>query len=459
MGLTLQLAGLITGARPDDFNDTVLATAQLGFMDAIATALAGVHEDAARTALAFSRRRGIAESGACALPWLSHPLPVSMAALAFGTTAHALDFDDVALSGHPSTVLVPAILCDGMARGQAGRACLEAYVIGYQVWAELAQREPDSLHTKGWHPTAFYGTLAATAALAYAHGMNTNDTATALAIAASLASGLVSNFGTMTKPLHAGRAASLAFEAIEYAQLGLTASHDALEHRCGFLNAISPAGRADPDTAMSKNKKWAISEHGLCIKQYPVCYGAHRAIDAAIDLASAHDLSLRDVKDVRVGLGKPQLAMLRNQRPKTGLEAKFSIQFAMAAALDRRSVNLGQLTDEYVNLPHIQAFHERVESWRVDEPCPDDPAFSLYDRVELTLHDGRVLDSGEVRHPRGHAAKPVDTETLRAKFNDCLRHFAAQDGGNHAALPESDLLFTRVTSMAASQDISLLFAK
>ena len=147
MGLTLELAGFVSDTRPNDVDDNALAAAQLGFMDSIATAFAGAHEDASQKALAFAQRRSILESGMCTLPWLSNALPASMAALVFGTAAHALDFDDVALSGHPSAVLVPTILCEGLAERRSGRTCLEAYVVGYQVWAELdevLQRRPKS---------------------------------------------------------------------------------------------------------------------------------------------------------------------------------------------------------------------------------------------------------------------------------------------------------------------------
>src|SRR5690606_39028506 len=133
-----------------------------------------------------------------------------------------------------------------------------------------------------------------------------------------------------------------------------------------------------------------------CIKQYPVCYGAHRAIDGMISLAHQHNLKLTDVRAVSVGLGPAQLSMLRNRRPQTELEAKFSIEFAMAAALDQRNVGLAQLTDEYVSSPDIQRFFERVTTWCVEEPDPNDATFSKFDEVQLTLIDGRGLTSGQV---------------------------------------------------------------
>ncbi len=457
MGLTLEMAGRIAALQPQDFSEAALDLAQLGFMDTIATTFAGAGEDATLKVQAFARRRAVEESAQCSLPWLPATMPVSMAALVTGTAGHALDYDDVALSGHPSTVIVPALLCEAAAQGLPGRTCLEAYVAGYEVWAELFRREPHSLHAKGWHPTAFYGILAATAALAYVRRLSAADIATALALAASFASGVVSNFGTMTKPLHAGRAASLAFEALEYAELGLMASHDALEHSSGFLNALSPSARAQRDLPLRQANDWALAEHGLCIKQYPVCYGAHRAIDGMIDLVRQYDFGLQDVAKVSVGLGPAQLAMLRNIAPETGLEAKFSIQFAMAAALDQRNVGLAQLTDEYVQQDRIQSFYPKVESWCVDVPDPSDPTFSKYDLVEVTLTDGRRFTSEKVEYPRGHAAKPVGTEALRAKFGDCLHRFNATCSGDVSAL-NIDALFGRVTALRDCKDMSQLLS-
>src|SRR5690554_2100905 len=144
MGLTLDLAARIAGTRANDFGAAALGVAQLGFMDTIAATFAGANEAVAEVALAFASRRTIVGGGTCRLPWLRTPLPVSMAALVSGTAGHALDYDDVALAGHPSTVLVPALVCEGIDRQLSGRVCLEAYVVGYEVWAELFRREPAS---------------------------------------------------------------------------------------------------------------------------------------------------------------------------------------------------------------------------------------------------------------------------------------------------------------------------
>ena len=271
---------------------------------------------------------------------------VEDAALVNGAAAHVLDYDDVTLDGHPSAVLVPAIIAQGETFGASGSELLTAYVAGYEVWAELLMREPVPLHQKGWHPTAVRGAVAAAAACAQLRRLTPEQCQTALAIAASMAGGLVANFGSLTKCFQVGRAAQSGVIAARLAEAGLTASPDTLEHQSGFLAAFSPDGKADLSRAFDpKRKEWYLASRGLNLKRYPICYATHRAIDGALDLAVRHDLKPDDVGQIRVSTGQMQMLMLRNDRPKTAFEAKFSMQFAMAASLVARNVGLAQLTD------------------------------------------------------------------------------------------------------------------
>ena len=272
-----------------------------------------------------------------------------------------LDYDDVALDGHPSAVLVPAILAQGEASGSSGAEMLTAYVAGFEVWAELLAREPTPLHRKGWHPSAVLGTVAAAAACAKLRGLDAAGAATALAIAASMSAGLVANFGSMTKSFQVARAAQSGVIAARLAQAGLTASLDALEHPSGLLAALSPDGKAERDRPFdAAQKEWHIVGEGLNIKRYPICYATHRSIDAALGLVARHDLAPDAVERIHVSTGETQLRMLRNASPQTGLEAKFSMQFAMAAALVARKVGLSELTDGFVRRPDVQAIFPLV---------------------------------------------------------------------------------------------------
>ena len=337
-----------------------------------------------------------------------------------GVAAHVLDYDDVSLDGHPSAVLVPAILAQGEASGSSGAQMLAAYIAGYEVWAELLVREPIPLHRKGWHPTTVLGTVAAAAACAKLRGLDAKGTATAMAIAASMASGVVANFGTMTKSFQVGRAAQAGVIAARLAQAGLTASLDALEHPAGLLAALSGDGKAELDRPFSAApKEWHIVGHGLNIKRYPICYATHRSIDAALDLIARYDLSPGAVERIHVATGETQLLMLRNSRPQTGLEAKFSMQFAMAAALIARNVGLRELTDEFVRRPEVQAIFPRVSLEGTTETMAGSN-FAPADAVEITTTTGETLKSGPVEYAKGSHQRPLSRAELWAKFADCL---------------------------------------
>jgi 2-methylcitrate dehydratase PrpD len=317
-------------------------------------------------------------------------------------------------------VLVPAVLAEGESLAASGAEAIRAYIVGYEVWAELAAREPDPYHEKGWHPTAVLGTVGAAAAAAYLHKLPVDACRNAIALAASMSSGLVANFGTMTKPLHAGRAAACGIEAVRMTRLGLTASPDAIEHHAGFLAALSPQSRSDRSDAASKiGERLRIVDAGLSIKRYPMCYSAHRTIDGVLDMVAANDIGVDDVSEVRVTIGTTQASMLRNHAPANALEAKFSIEFAVASALVARSVGLRELTDEFVTRARFSAPWPRSGRRRSTRIAPSSP--SSPSRIGLCCSSamGRTLDSGDIRFARGNAKLPLSADELKAKFFDC----------------------------------------
>jgi aconitate decarboxylase len=418
-GLTESLSRFVADPQFKELPDEAIRIVQSGFIDAIATMIAGQDEPVVKIARRFvADRKSLARDARVLLG--AEFASSADAALVNGTAAHALDFDDVALGGHPSTVLMPAVLAEGERLDVSGAEALRAYLVGYEVWAELYAREPDAYHLKGWHPTAVLGTLGAAAAVAYLHRLSAEQCRNALALAASMASGLVANFGTMTKPLHAGRAAACAIDAVRLAANGLTAAPDAIEHHAGYLAALSPNGGARRDGgAPGLGKQLRILDSGLSIKKYPMCYATHRVIDAVLDLVSSNDVKPAEVARVHATIGVAQASMLRNHSPVTGLEAKFSLEFAVASALVARKVGLQQLTDEFVGQADVREMMSRVSSSTVDTRCPVEPIFSLTDQVVAELKDGRRLDSGQIRFARGNAMLPLKEAELKAKFLDC----------------------------------------
>jgi 2-methylcitrate dehydratase PrpD len=444
ISLTQSLARFIVEPGFDSLPVEAARIVKTGFIDTVATMIAGRDEPVVRIMREFVAARQSRVREAQVL--FSDDMAASAdAALINATAAHALDYDDVALGGHPSTVLVPAILATGESLGAPGAEALRAYLVGYEVWAELLSREPDAYHVKGWHPTAVLGTVGATAAVAYLHRLSQEKNRNALAVAASMASGLVANFGTMTKPLHAGRAASCAIDAVRLTIGGLTAAPDALEHHAGYLAALSPQGRADRAAATPKlRNELRILDAGLSIKRYPMCYATHRVIDGVLALVANDDVRAGDVTQVHATVGTAQASMLRNHAPRTGLEAKFSLEFAVASALVARKAGLRELTDEFVNRPEVRDVMTRVNTTTTDTQCPVEPIFALTDRVALELSDGRRLDSGEIRFARGNAKWPLSDADLKAKFFDCT---AGADDLDAASLYERLIAIEELASV------------
>jgi 2-methylcitrate dehydratase PrpD len=341
------------------------------------------------------------------------------AAMVNATCGHALDYDDVGLAGHPSVVLVPTLMALHDASGVRGFALIEAYAKGYAVWADLQRRMKVHLHGRGWHPTAVFGTLAAAAATASVRGLSELQFTHALGIAASFASGLIANFGSMAKAVQVGRAARAGIEAAELAALGIDASPDALDGPAGLLLALAGPGGADVEASVAPDFESTLLRLRPGIKKYPVCYAAHRAIDGVLDLAKAHRLESTDVVGVDVTLSETTAAVLRHHEPGNLAEARFSLEFVVAsalvhAALGPREVGPASLVD-----PEIGRLMAGVRMHTVDTRCPLEPSFALEDRVRITTRSGAVLDSGPIRFARGHAMLPLDAAQVDAKLLAC----------------------------------------
>jgi 2-methylcitrate dehydratase PrpD len=347
------------------------------------------------------------------------------AAFLNGTAGHALDYDDVAdeIKGHPSVVLVPALLALGEARGASGRRVLEAFAVGFEVSCALAASLPIALHYRqGWHATATVGVLGATAGAARLLGLDVEQTRCALGVAASMAGGSRQNFGTMTKPLHAGLAARDAVLAAQLAAGGFTADPDQLEAPLGFLHLYGV--EADPAVALDwLSRADVLRSRGLNVKKYPCCYNTHRTADAVLDLFSK-GVQGGDVRSVRVTIEPGGLEPIIHHRPASGLQGKFSDEYVVAAALLDGEVNLATFTDEAVSRPAHQELLRKVEIVEGETPPFGPPTFEGgYAAVELTREDGSVVQE-RCDIPRGDARSPLDDAGIEAKFRDCVRFSA-----------------------------------
>ena len=435
--LTRAIAEFVAAIEPEVIPERCHYGARIGMLDCIGVMIAGAREEAPRL-VAATVATSSTNDGAPEIPSGRNLAPVD-AALVNGAAAHVLDYDDVGMDGHPSAVLTTAILAEGWSLGTSGREALAAYVAGYEVWALLLELEPGRMHDRGFHPTAIWGGLACAAACARLNRLDAAQTANAIAIAASLAAGVVANFGTMTKSLHVGRTAQAGVLAARLAKNGFTGSPDALEHQSGFMRAHSPSGQSDLSPRdWQLGGKWRMAEHGINIKRYPMCYATHRSIDAMLDLVNEHSLALDLVDTIYVRIGDAQSLMLRNHDPVTALEAKFSMEFAMASALIARRVSLKELDDAFVRREDVKSAMRKVKTTTTTERMADMP-FAPDDRVNIVLRSGETLAHAPVTRPKGSWQTPLSDQELREKFLDC-----AETG---LPKPQVARLFERLTRL------------
>lgn len=423
--LTRSYASFIAAMGQTAVPEPALEVARLGFTDCVGVMLAGAQEEAVgRLQLHVLEQGGAARAR---MVGSAVRLGAVQAALVNATAAHALDYDDFAFSNHPSAVLVPAVLAVADAVGATGKQMARAYLAGYEVWADLFLRERDLYYDRGWHPTAVLGPLGAAAAAAVVLGLDVVAARNALALAASDSGGVFENFGTMAKPWHGGRAAAAGVNAALLARAGLAGSASALEGRHGLLRALSPHGNVDLDTEPTLGRVWRSATMRLNIKKYPTVGSSQRGIDAVLALNRMERLDPRSVRSVVAHISVRHAAVMPYHLPQDALQAKFSMEFALAAALVHDAVGFGQLKDSVVRDPLLQQLMSRVTMDLTEEFEPGWRDAAPFDVFEFTLDDGRVVSTPRVRRATGHADTPLTQSELWGKFVGCTRHAGIND--------------------------------
>ena len=387
--------------------------------DTVGVALAGAPEPAARIVRRVARSDG--GPGACSVLGTEQTAGPTYAALANGTAAHALDFDDmcwVSLA-HPSAPLVAAGLAAGEAAGASGRALLDAYAVGFEVECALGAVMNPAHYEQGWHCTSTIGTIGAAAAAARVMSLDAETTGRALSIAASEACGLKENFGTMVKPLQGGLAARNGVLAALLAREAFTASERAIDGPQGFLVAMRSAGRDLSEAIDRLGRRWEIVEGGITVKLYPSCAATHPTIDTLIDLRREHDIDPAAVEAVEVDVDPVTPTVLIHARPATGLEGKFSLHYCAAVALAFGRVGIDTFEEVAMRAPEVARLVPRV-SMRADDRLGRESPPLTEARVKVRLAGGRTLERF-VRGARGYPSRPPSQEELDGKFTTCAR--------------------------------------
>jgi 2-methylcitrate dehydratase PrpD len=413
MTVTEQLGAFAAAATPPAAARTRAAVAVL---DTIGVMLAGVSEPASRIVQSVVAAEG---GDACTVFGSTGRATAGGAALANGTAAHALDFDDMCFVSlaHPSAPLVPAALAAAELAGASGTALLDAYIVGFEIEGRLGALMNPQHYQRGWHCTSTLGTLGSAAAACRLLGLDGTMTGHALAIAASEASGLKENFGTMVKPLHAGLAARNGVLAALLARSGMTASTIAIEGPQGFLHAMDSERAGIADAIADLGDRWEIVDTGITVKLYPSCAGTHPSLDMILDLRRQESFTAADVARIEIDVDAITPTVLIYNLPMSGLEAKFSMPFCAASAVVHGHVGIDAFESSRLADADVTALMTRV-GMHVD-PAFDNGAPALTQaRVTIHLNDGRVL-SRQATGARGYPAHPASDADLDTKFVSC----------------------------------------
>jgi 2-methylcitrate dehydratase PrpD len=405
-----------------DIPAEALRVAREATFDCIGVTLAGALEPCGKIGADWAR----ASAGAGVSTVWGHGFKTSPdhAALVNGTAAHALDYDDVTwgLVGHPSVSLVPATIALGELIGASGKDVLLAYVIGFEVMAKIGRTVQPVHSLEGrWHATSTIGTFGATAACCRLLGLTKEQTGYALGIAFSMSSGSVSNFGTMTKPMHAGLAARNGIEAAQWAQLGFTSVPDPFDGPTTFQNTYSRSLPCDMSPIEEIGKDYELVTRAVVIKPQPCCVSSHTGIDAAKRLREEENVGLDDIEKIDIGVVNYTSDKLSYTRPTTGLEGKFSMQYTVARMIQDGVLTLDSFSDEAVNdatiqefIPRIEMYHDEAaeKAWRIGSRPAD---------MHVTLKDGRKIQK-LVKISKGNKEVPLTPDELRHKFRDCASY-------------------------------------
>ncbi|MCH7912617.1 MAG: MmgE/PrpD family protein [Deltaproteobacteria bacterium] len=437
MGLTREVAEFVRGTRYGNIPGEVIRSAKGFVLDGLGVILAGSTERGSRIIHSHVRQMGGRLEATVLGTGLMAPVP--KAALANGVSGHAMDYDDTQLSTspdkvyglltHPTVPVLSAVLAVGERQKISGKELLLAYILGVEVECRIADAINRRHYQEGFHSTATIGGLGAAVAVGKLLRLKEEGLERALGLAASMASGLRENFGTMTKPLHAGRSAENGVTAAQLAKMGFTTAHNILEARRGFFKAMA-GGFDEEKIAGCLGRPYFIVEPGISIKPYPSGSLSHPAQDLILDMVKTHNLRADDIDAVEVGTNSNVPNALIYPMPKTALEGKFSIPFCMAMGVLERKAGIAQFRDRKVREPRVVEFMKRVTLY-VDQELEGLGYDQVRSRIRIKLKNGKVIE-GRADVAKGHPLKPMTWDELGEKFSDCARLVLPRQNGDKA---------------------------
>ncbi len=447
MTLLRELAERARAISVSKIEPLALETAGLAILDTVGVTLVGARTD---TVACLARALGgsLASGPATLFGWQLRT-DVLNAALINGTAAHALDYDDCnnTMGGHPSAPVLPGLWALAERQHASGGALLAAYIAGVEVETKLGRAVNFDHYEKGWHPTATLGVFGAAAACAHLLQLDDERFTMALALAASMASGVKANFGTMAKPYHVGHATRNGLLAALMAAEGMTASDTALDHPQGFFNVYNGEGTYHPAALLDR---WAapldLVDPGIAFKRHPCCGSTHPAVDAMLVLRE-RGLRPPDATLIECWTHPRRLRHTNRPNPTSGLDAKFSVQYVLARALMHGAVRLDHFTDTAIGEAEVRSLMQRIKA-KPDPGARRDTGEHFYARVRIHLSNGEVIEAYVDRPVGRDRDHPLPDGALEDKFLDCATQVCDRSS--------SKQLLARLRALDVVEDVASL---
>jgi 2-methylcitrate dehydratase PrpD len=416
--ITAEVSEFIETSQISQMPAPVVQAAKLLITDFLGVATAGSRERPARLIQELIKEQGL--KGDATIIGSAYKSNPPWSSLANGISGHALDFDDVSqpMYGHPTVAVLPAALALGEMLDVNGVSLLESYIVGLEVAVKLSYGMNPAHYEHGWHSTCTLGSLGSAAASARLLGLKGEQLRSALAIAASQASGLQQNFGTMTKPFHAGRAAENGVMAAILAQKGWTGDQGILEAPLGFFHVFCAQDNYDAEKVVDQlGKPFDIEYPGIILKKYPSCAFSHPVIDAALAIIQDPRYHPAEVDRVEGHIHKLADQILIHRHPQTGLEAKFSMEACLVLALVDRKVDMKSFNDEKIGSKEVKEMMARVKRHILPGNRKGPEEFGPA-RVRVFLKGGKVLEAW-VEKAKGNPENPMSPQEIQEKYMDC----------------------------------------
>ena len=417
-GLTKYVSDFIVSTKYEDIPEGVMTLGKKTILDGFGLALAGSASTLGPLIRKYIETGGFS-GGSASIIGTGMKAQPRFAALANGISIHADDFDDMGSGLHVTAPVLPAIfaLCQNGKR--SGRDLLLAYQVGVEVENKIGEAISPRHDADGFHTTGTIGSFGSAAACAKLYGLDLLHTSWALGIAGSEAAGIRENIGTMTKPFHAGHAAESGIVASDLAAIGWTATDQILEGPLGFFHAAG--GGYTPEAIAGRlGRPWMFVSPGDLIKRFPCGTIQQSYMDEALRLVQENKLTPGQIEKVDITGNRANMATLFHHRPKTGLEAKFSLEYAVSIILVEGKAGLTQFTDVVVQRPDVQDIVRRA-TYVVDpelEKAGDKSLQSVLmesGTIKIYLKDGQTIE-GRTKPSKGNPKNPMTYEEVADKF-------------------------------------------